>query len=400
MRIKGIVKNVDPKTKVGKVYIRLDLYEKDAPRRQLFWKTELTVEKEKFKNGLFLGNSLEAQDKNASLNQEILDLRATAKELEKKGIPITKTTINQFKNPEKEVQKSLLDYLNDYKDYQEINGKNQIAIKTKTLINHFENFSKSTEYYSQLVDQAFIDSFANYMININLHPNTVHRHFKNLRSFFKYLKSYHQIQVAEDLKYPKEVDTEKTFLTRDEIRLLIDFNPATEKLKRVKKLMVIQIYTGLRYSDLKRLNRSHIQGRFIKMKMQKVTKPVIIPMDKNLVEVLESIDYQVKNIIISNQKYNDYIKELAKLAKIDTQTEWTQYKNGVKYFESVPKYELLASHNLRTTFVTLAIQSGMKLPLIMQITGHRKISTLQVYSKVIDEYVVTDYENFSNYLSS
>lgn len=398
MNIKAIVRNINKNSGIGSIYICVDLYTKEL-RQQVFFKTIHKVRKSEFHNGKLTGKTQQVKKINDFIFEEIVKIKDLINELESRNINVNKDSLVNARNESNKVEYSILEYLIEYKEWHLRNKKIEISKKTNTLINHFKDFSESKKYYSYSINQNFIDLFSNYLININLHPNTVHRHFKNLRSFFGYLELNHSINISKSLKYPKEVGTEKAFLTKEEIKKIIDYNPTNQRLINVKKLVIIQIYTGLRFSDLRRLNKSHIQGDLIKIQMQKVDDLIIIPISNDLRNTLESIDYEVKNIIISNQKYNDYIKELAELAGIDQPTEKIQYKNGVKYFTKVPKCKLLASHNMRTTFVTLAIQAGMQLNMIMKITGHKKLSTLQVYAKSIDQYVSDDYQNFTKYLN-
>lgn len=399
MNIKPIVKNINTKTGIGTIYIRIDIYTKEL-RQQLYFKTTYSAKGTEFVNGIFKGRTTAIKELNNKLVAEVEEIKELIKQMEKDGINVNKYSLVEARTKSKKIESSLLEYLNIYKEWHHSNNKIEIAIKTKTLINHFVGFCKNKLYFSSNVDQNFIDSFAKYMVTKNLHPNTIHRHFKNLRSFFNYLQTNHSIQIVKGLNYPNEVSTEKEFLTKEEIKKIVDYIPTSQRLINVKKLIIIQIYTGLRFSDLRRLNKTHIQGNIIKIKMQKVDDFVLIPIAENLLTVLKSIDYEVKNIIISNQKYNDYIKELSELAGINQLVEKKEYNKGLKVYTKIHKYNLLASHNLRTTFVTLAIQAGMNLTMIMKITGHKKLSTLQIYAKSIDQYITEDYENFTKYLNA
>jgi site-specific recombinase XerD len=314
---------------------------------------------------------------------------------------INKDSLTALRSENKQIENTLLEYLTELKSKYKKENKEPVSIKIQTLINHFQTFSGKKKYYSYSVNQKFIDDFANYLlVKCDLHPNTVHRHFKVIKILFNYVKSNYNIEVPQ-LKYPKQVPTEKAFLTKEEIQLILDYKPQTIKEEKIKKIMIIGIYSGLRYSDLLRLNKSHIQGNVIKMKMQKVNTDdyLIIPISEKLKEVLESINYEVKSILMSNQKFNDYLSELCNKVGINSLVEVTRFKNGQRYFVKVEKYKLISAHNLRNTFVSIAIQSKMDLTMIMKITGHKKLSTLQIYAKQVEDYVSEDYKLFSNFLN-
>jgi integrase len=403
MIIKPQLKNVNAKTKVGKIYIRVELNDTaNSVRQQVFYKTEFEALKSKFKNGKMLGNTSKAKKINEYLFDEISKIKDSINELEKKKININKDSLVSLRIESKEIEKTIVGYLNELKHKYENANKDPIAIKIQTLTNHFIIFSGKNKYYSYSINQKLIDDFSNYLlIDNNLHPNTVHRHMKVIKILLNHLKNHYHIDIP-NLSFPRQVPTEKAFLTKEEIKKIFDYEPKTYKEEKVKKLIIIGIYTGLRYSDMKRLNKSHIHGNLIKMKMQKVNTDdyLVIPLSEQLREVLESINYDVNSILMSNQKYNDYISELCKNAGITYEVEKTVYTKGKRHFELVQKYKLISAHNLRNTFISMAIMAKMDINMIMKITGHKKLSTLQVYIKQTEDYVTQDYQLFSNFINN
>ena len=100
-------------------------------------------------------------------------------------------------------------------------------------------------------------------------------------------------------------------------------------------------------------------------------------------------DFDLKPLVISNQKFNDYVKTLCEKAEINEMVEVVKYDKGRKVYESSPKYKLISSHTGRRTFITNSILAGIPLPVIQEISGHKKLATLQKYLKInkIDSYV-------------
>jgi integrase/recombinase XerD len=86
----------------------------------------------------------------------------------------------------------------------------------------------------------------------------------------------------------------------------------------------------------------------------------------------------------SNQKANDYLKELCEDAKIDTEIELTaQYGSEVKT-EIKKKYEILSCHSARHTYAILSLENGMRPEVLQRNLGHSKLSQTMDYVKILD----------------
>ncbi|HAZ26810.1 MAG TPA: hypothetical protein DCY95_21435 [Algoriphagus sp.] len=108
-------------------------------------------------------------------------------------------------------------------------------------------------------------------------------------------------------------------------------------------------------------------------------------------------EYDLTPLKISNQKFNDYVKGLCKQAGITDQIEIVRYEKGVKKYLTFPKHQLIASHTGRRTFITNAILAGIPLPVIQKITGHRKLSTLQKYVEIADEFKTKEFNKLEKF---
>ena len=153
-------------------------------------------------------------------------------------------------------------------------------------------------------------------------------------------------------------------------------------LKRARGLFLIGCYTGLRVSDFSRLNAAHI-GRHITIKTHKTGIPVVIPIHPVVREIIES-GFDLTNTI-SDQKLNEQIKELCRLAGITDDVLVNRNEGGHNVERIYPKYKLISSHTARRSFATNAYKSGVPTIAIMKITGHTKESTFLKYIKVSAE---------------
>lgn len=126
-------------------------------------------------------------------------------------------------------------------------------------------------------------------------------------------------------------------------------------------------------------------------------KKVSIPLHPRLKDILTKYDFDLTPLHISNQKFNDYVKILCKEAGISDEVEIVKYQNGSKQYLIKPKWSLIASHTGRRTFITNSILAGIPLPVIQQITGHKKLTTLQRYIEIADENKKSELSKLSSF---
>ena len=89
--------------------------------------------------------------------------------------------------------------------------------------------------------------------------------------------------------------------------------------------------------------------------------------------------------VISNQKMNDYLKELGELAEINEPVRETYYKGNERIDEVTPKYALLSTHAGRKTFISNALALGIPAPVVMKWTGHSDYKAMKPYIDIADD---------------
>lgn len=159
-------------------------------------------------------------------------------------------------------------------------------------------------------------------------------------------------------------------LTPKEFRQLRDAPMPTECLERVRDLFVFQTYTCLRYSDLAKFNHNNIviinDKEVYKFAQKKTKKATVIPLLPSALAILHK--YKGCLPVISNVKYNAYIKIVAQAAGLD-------YK--------------LTTHWARHTGATMLLNEGVEMSVVTKMCGHSSIKiTEQIYAKMLDETVV------------
>jgi integrase len=177
----------------------------------------------------------------------------------------------------------------------------------------------------------------------------------------------------------KEVD--RPYLNEEELQKLMDFTSPFDRLNRVRDFFIFSCFTGLAYADVKKLKRSEIEvneaGYWIKTKRQKTGGRANIPLLDVPIKIINkyvNIDMLQDNDpilpILSNQKMNAYIKEIADLCGIT---------------------KVLSYHVARHTFATtVTLTNGVPIESVSKMLGHKNINSTQHYARIVDKKVGDD----------
>ncbi len=175
-------------------------------------------------------------------------------------------------------------------------------------------------------------------------------------------------------------------LTLEDVLHLANFPLEGDRLKDIRDCFVCACLTGLRHSDWGKLTlepSSLIQaaGReFIQVATQKTSVIVHVPLFEPVKQILQRNGGRLR--IISDQKANDYIKEMAKAAGFTDKVKWIDRRGGTAKHHELERWELMTTHTGRRTFISACRASGMPDNLIAEMTGHSKRKTMtDVYDR-------------------
>lgn len=199
--------------------------------------------------------------------------------------------------------------------------------------------------------REIISGYERYLLEKKkLSDNTHGKRIKHLRWFLKTLEP-----LPFDLKSIKIRSSKKAIisLTLSELQKLeaVDASAFIE-WQKAKDLFLLGCYTGLRVSDLKRLNKINTQEGFINLKLQKNNKEVKIPIVQECKSILERYDYKAPKL--SEQALNENIKTVCEKAGIITQVSIEETNGGRRVTKNVAKHKVITSHIAGKTFITLA----------------------------------------------
>jgi integrase len=132
---------------------------------------------------------------------------------------------------------------------------------------------------------------------------------------------------------------------------------------------------------LGKIDKTNIKDGFLTFRQQKTNNKVKIPLHPVVTEILTKYNFKMPNQI-SNQKFNEYIKEVCEIAKIDSNETFTRTVGGKLISEKYPKYKLVSSHTGRRSFCTNMYKRELPTLMIMAISGHRTEKSFMKYIKV------------------
>lgn len=266
--------------------------------------------------------------------------------------------------------------------------------KFGSVRNHLKDFDEHI-VFEAFSENRLID-YVNFLrTQKNMRNSTIEKQVKFLKWFLRWAlrKNYHNNNVFETFR-PKLKTTQKKviFLTWDELTKLREYQIPEQKkyLDRVRDVFLFQCFSGLRYSDVFNLRRSDIKADHIEVTTVKTADSLIIELNnysRTILDKYKDVHFEHDKVlpVITNQKMNDYLKELAELAGIDEPVRETYYKGNERIDEVMPKYALLGTHAGRRTFICNALSLGIPAQVVMKWTGHSDYKAMKPYIDIADD---------------
>jgi integrase len=272
-------------------------------------------------------------------------------------------------------------------------ASNTIVKYTNTK-NHLEKFSTWANYKLDFesINLKFEEKFRDYLLTEKkLNNNTIAKIFKVLKVFMNYALDAGKTKNVDFIKFKaREYEGEIIFLTWEELmKLYAKEDISNASLKRVRDIFCFGCFTGLRFSDIMNLKCENMKNGAIYVNTIKNKKSSIIPLNRYSEYIVNQ--YMNSDITgylfpkISNQKMNDYLKDLGEEADLDEKITIVSFKGSVRTENTKAKHEVLTTHVARKTFITNALDRGMPSEVIMDITGHGSHKVFKRYYKIIDE---------------
>ena len=165
---------------------------------------------------------------------------------------------------------------------------------------------------------------------------------------------------AKELK-AKRVPSEQVVLNADEIALIENYKPKSEKEKWVKAQFLCEYYCLARSSDIQQLTPENIQGDFITYVSQKTKIATTVPLHKNFIKY-----FKQRGKTLDRASFNRIIKRICKNCGIDDEVKLFYHGR----MQMRKKYELIGSHTARRSGATELARRGVPISTISKMMSH------------------------------
>lgn len=338
------------------------------------------------------GTNEEARTINSHLDYLKNQVLEAEKKLFKKDISITSENLKNELFGFSETKRMLVPIFQDHNNkIKELVGKEYAPgtlERYTTSLKHTIEFMKWKYNLSDIditkIDHAFITDYEFWLRSVrNCANNTAVKYIKNFNKIIKICLANDWLDKNPFANYRSKVkEVERVYLTEEEIQSIIEKDFKTERLSLVRDIFLFSCFTGLAYIDVKNLTKSHISygidgEKWIfthRQKTESASKIPILPVTQMIIDKYENhpqcLNENKLLPILSNQKMNAYLKEIAGVCEIEKE---------------------LTFHIARHTFATtVTLTNGVPIESVSKMLGHKNLRTTQHYAKVLDRKVSDD----------
>lgn len=318
----------------------------------------------------------------ARINQLLEDMAARANNLTLDfQIKRQRPTPEEFENElfkEDTITKpaeSIWDQVNSYLESKK--GK----ITPESLKRYHSAFNLLREIFPKLerLDDKVIAKYADHMLRNKYSPNYIVKLTDTIIAFGEH--------IGLNLKKQKAVKTKRTdsvYLDQATLSKLETAEMPTKSLEVVRDIFIFACFTGLRYSDVIRYDKSFIQDisgtQCMVFYSQKTGSKSVIPILPPVKRILDKYNGDLPRRP-SGQKFNNMIKDACKAAGLDQQIQLTKLEGDRKRPVTMPMYEAISSHTARRSFVTNMSKLGLNAKQISLMTGHTQARITDIYDR-------------------
>ena len=312
-------------------------------------------------------------------------------ELEKRNKVISARTLRDCYLRRDDAKRTIL------QTYQEHNERlfhmidNGIAYNTYkrhlTSKDHVERFIRlkynRPDYYLKDITPEFIDRYESYFrVERGCNTNTTAKYIKNFAKIVRWAMKNEWISTnpLRNLKLKYE-PVRKEFLTQDELDAIREKNFAIERVAIVRDIFLFCCFTGLSYIDVHGLKYDNIvslsETQGIRVARHKTKQETFIPLLPPALDIIEKYRSHSTCIsqnkvlpVISNQKMNAYLKEIADICGIT--------KN-------------VTCHTARHTFATtVTLANNISMESVSKMLGHSDMAITKIYARILDRTVINE----------
>lgn len=377
------------------IYCRITV---DGKRSEIAIKRETHISKWDSSKGHIKGHNEEARAINVYIDSVRSKIYEHQKGLMDANKPITAEAIKNSFLGVTQKSKSLFSLFEEHNaKVKQLIGKDFAAgtyVRYITSLSHLKEFVSHhyhlSDFFVSNVNHEFIQEFDHYLRTVrNCANNTTVKYLKNFKKIIREAIAKGYLNIDPFLSYKvklKKVD--RNFLSMEEIETIEQKTFSAPRINQVKDVFLFQCYTGLAYADIKKLSKANITestdgALWLSTHRTKTNNAVNIPLLSQAIVILKRyeshpicIDKNVLFPVLSNQKMNSYLKEIADICGIN--------KN-------------LTSHIARHSFASsVTLANGVSLEVVSKMLGHSSLLSTKVYAKMVDSRVSDEMKSLEN----
>jgi integrase len=316
------------------------------------------------------------------------------------------TVIHDFHFPpteDDEKEKSLFVALDEFIETEKKNWSESTRKHFVTLSHHLSRYKTETgnDVTFSSIDDDFVESFVGFLATSRgMRNSTMAKTYKQLKWFLRWTvnKGYNTNTRFEVIKpkgcKTKNKESESSFivyLTDDELKAVREWDFSNnDRLDRVRDVFVFCCYTGLRYSDVEYLKRDNIYNNKLHVTTIKTGDTIEIDLNdvaRSILDKYKDIEFKGNRAlpVISNQKMNNFLKEMAMTCEIDQPITKVYFVGKERQEDTRPKYEWIGTHTGRRTFIVRGLSKGIAPDVMMKWTGHSDYNAMKPYIDITAE---------------
>lgn len=375
--------------------------------------SKFIAEKGVVKNGAYNEMGMSSSEINFDLEEMRSTLQNIFHDFEMSNIMPTvddvkdKYNIAVGKKQEEVVSKGFFDVYKDFieKESRQKSWAKASRYKHNSIMHMIEDYDKNVTFDDWTEDKLL--DLMEYMRNVRGIRNTTLN--KNLRFFKQFLswaadREYHHNfsykQFKPRLKGANFELKKVIYLTMDELMHLYTMQIEVARLDEARDVFCFCCFSGLRYSDVFKLKKNDIINNKIEIVTKKDIDNITIELNKFSKSILDKYadrDLKGKALpVISNQKYNDALKDLGKLAKFNDEITLVWYVGKERREQTFKKWEILTTHVARKTFTVNSLALGIPTHVIMRWLGHSDLKTMKPYMHIVDKLKEQEMSKFDD----
>lgn len=267
---------------------------------------------------------------------------------------------------------------------------------TKSQLNEYQKIRRRKLNWDHITHDFYLD-FIKFFSAKNYSPNTIGRHIKCLKTIMRCAMEeglHNNLEYQnKSFKVLKE-RIQSVYLNDNELNKIYELDLSDKPaLDLARDVFLVGCYTAQRFSDYSRIKRTHCKmlsngNQVVDLIQKKTGERVIIPIRPELKSILDKYEGEIPKTY--EQKVNERIKKVVRLAKITELINVENTRGGLVVKSQVEKCDLVKTHTARRSGCTNMYLAGIPAIDIMKISGHKTEKEFLNYIKVTKEETATN----------